>query len=67
MEQFPRLDRSAYLMVIVIGIKLIVDWGTDFDFMDPAGAAFWIFWLSLIICLGTGLIHRKPAPIKADV
>jgi len=27
LEKFPRLEVSAYLLVIVIGGKLIVDWG----------------------------------------
>ena len=27
LERFPRFETSAYLLVIVIGLKLLADWG----------------------------------------
>ena len=41
MERFPRFELSAYLLVIVIGFKLLGDWGlnSDWSFDQPKWAA----------------------------
>jgi len=31
LEKFPRFETSAYLLVIVIGVKLLADWGVNSD------------------------------------
>ena len=31
LEKFPRFELSAYLLVIVIGLKLLADWGVNSD------------------------------------
>lgn len=31
LERFPRFETSAYLLVIVIGLKLVLDWGCNSD------------------------------------
>jgi YkoY family integral membrane protein len=31
LDRFPRFEVSAYLLVIVIGLKLVIDWGTNND------------------------------------
>jgi len=31
LDRFPRFEISAYLLVIVIGLKLVVDWGVNSD------------------------------------
>src|SRR5690606_4194923 len=31
LERFPRFETSAYLLVIVIGLKLLGDWGANSD------------------------------------
>src|SRR5262245_32407164 len=38
LERFPRFEISAYLLVIVIGLKLLLDWGlnSDWSFDEPA-------------------------------
>ena len=38
LEQFPRFEMSAYLLVIVIGLKLLADWtvNSDWSFDQPA-------------------------------
>jgi YkoY family integral membrane protein len=36
LEKFPRFETAAYLLVIVIGFKLLVDWGCN----PPSGAHF---------------------------
>lgn len=37
LERFPRFEISAYLLVIVIGLKLLADWGvnSDWSFDEP--------------------------------
>lgn len=66
LEKFPRFEVSAYLLVIVIGIKLLVDWGFNseahphtIDFHSYKTPEFWIFWLSMLACLGYGFLPKK--------
>jgi YkoY family integral membrane protein len=37
LDKFPRFEVSAYLLVIVIGLKLLADWGvnSDWSFQEP--------------------------------
>lgn len=70
LERFPRFETSAYLLVIVIGFKLLIDWGLNtaehphrVDFHDPGSAAFWVFWLLMTICIALGFLpQRKRSP-----
>ncbi len=66
LERFPRLHRSAYLLILLIGLKLVVDWaGNDpshphrIDFQNPARIETWIFWGCAFLCLVLGLLNRK--------
>jgi YkoY family integral membrane protein len=64
LESFPRFELSAYLLVLVIGLKLIADWWFNayterLDFHDPSSVAFWVFWVLMLICFGVGFL---PAP-----
>ncbi|MCM2278557.1 MAG: TerC family protein [Oligoflexia bacterium] len=46
LERFPRFETSAYLLILVIGTKLIVE-GFRFpgiDFHSASQPAFWVFW-----------------------
>lgn len=66
LERFPRFETSAYLLVIVIGLKLLVEWGLNSEtephyvnfhsFREPE---FWIFWISMATCLGFGFLPKK--------
>jgi hypothetical protein len=54
------------MMVMVIGIKLIIDWTVNtpadpnrVDFQDPRGAAMWVFWAAMVVSLGTGVWRGK--------
>jgi predicted tellurium resistance membrane protein TerC len=61
LEKFPRFEPTAYLLVFIIGIKLIVD-GFKFpgvDFHHSSSPAFWIFWVSMGLSLCFGFTHRK--------
>jgi len=68
LEKFPRFEVSAYLLVIVIGLKLLVDWGFNseahphaIDFHSFRTPEFWIFWISMLACLGYGFLPKKTA------
>jgi YkoY family integral membrane protein len=66
LEQFPGLRSSAYLLVLVIGLKLLLDWGFNtptqphhIDFQDPRAPAMWIFWGAMVVCLTLGLRRSR--------
>jgi len=40
LERFPRFEVSAYLLVIVIGLKLLADWGLNGDWSAERNAWF---------------------------
>ncbi|MGD0540105.1 MAG: hypothetical protein ABSB33_01170 [Tepidisphaeraceae bacterium] len=68
LERFPRLHRSAYLLILLIGLKLIADWAVNdashphrIDFQNPARIEMWIFWSGALICLAVGLARPKSA------
>jgi len=66
-ERFPRLEISAYLLVAVIGLKLVLDWYFNasvkqLDFESPSSPAFWIFWGLMAVCVTIGLIPRRAKP-----
>lgn len=89
LDKFPRFETAAYLLVTVIGFKLLVDWwGNDPDYFPQAWKngylaqlrswgieigkeahvidfhhanrpEFWIFWSSMLVCLGVGFLPKK--------
>lgn len=77
LDRFPRFETAAYLLVCVIGLKLVIDWaGNKFlatpenphpvDFHDLSSPAFWVFWVLMIVCFAVGFIpRRKPEPAVA--
>jgi YkoY family integral membrane protein len=74
LKRFPRFELSAYLLVLLIGTKLTLDWALNkdskrptLDFHHPGSATFWIFWGLLLICLLVGFIggRRRAAPTTA--
>jgi YkoY family integral membrane protein len=80
LERFPRFETSAYLLVIVIGVKLLVDWWFNtpqtphrVSFHDPHSPAFWIFWVVMLLSFCVGFIpgrkaahHPTPPPAAED-
>jgi len=65
-ERFPRLHRSAYLLVSLIGLKLLIDWGFNseahphrIDFQDPGRPELWVFWSCVLIALIVGFSRRR--------
>jgi YkoY family integral membrane protein len=73
LEKFPRFETSAYLLVIVIGAKLNLDYLMNrpskeprLDFHDVSNPAFWIFWAAMIACFLIGFIPHKSAPVPSS-
>ncbi|MFO0904126.1 MAG: hypothetical protein U0939_14075 [Pirellulales bacterium] len=67
LEKFPRFEISAYLLVAVIGLKLLLDWLSDayepvhfwINFHDYKHPSFWAFWTLMIGALGYGFLPVK--------
>jgi YkoY family integral membrane protein len=66
LEKFPHLNRSAYLLVLLIGLKLIADWAVNspahpraLNFEDMARPEFWIFWILMAVCLLMGFVPSR--------
>jgi YkoY family integral membrane protein len=72
LERFPRFETSAYLLVILIGFKLMADWWFNpdpqhphpsFNFHSYHSPGFWVFWvlMAAFFCVGF-LPAREPKP-----
>jgi len=64
LEAFPRFEEAAYILVSVIGIKLLLDWVAyqfhlPIDFHHPSSPAFWIFWIAMILGFCFGFLPEK--------
>ena len=66
LERFPRFETSAYLLVLTIGLKLLVDWAVNTaqhpdraNFHNSSSPLFWTFWASMVICIGIGFIPKR--------
>ncbi len=67
LEKFPRFETAAYLLVMVIGAKLLLDWWFNadphrhrLDFHSTSSVTFWIFWSVMAICFAIGFLPQKP-------
>jgi YkoY family integral membrane protein len=58
LKRFPRLETAAYLIVLVVAIKLLIEWqfGSRWNFQDWTTAPFWIFWAAMLGCLAITLV-----------
>jgi YkoY family integral membrane protein len=60
-ERFPQLEKTAYLLVTVIGTKVIIE-GLQIpgiDFHSMASPSFWVFWSLMASCIGYGFIPSR--------
>jgi YkoY family integral membrane protein len=71
LQRFPRFELSAYLLIIVIGLKLLADWGFNsvahphaIDFHSYREPEFWIFWLSMLAAFGIGFLPAKESRVQ---
>jgi YkoY family integral membrane protein len=68
LERFPRFEVAAYLLVLLIGIKLILDFLFNgehvhrLNFHDWHSPAFWVFWGLMLACFCVGFVRRRTAP-----
>jgi YkoY family integral membrane protein len=71
LERFPGFEVSAYLLVQIIGLKLLAEWHWNtaeqphrLDFQDLGSTAFWIFWGLMALCVAAGFLpSRRKAPL----
>ena len=60
LKRFPGFETSAYLLVLVIGVKLLADWwNPELDFQSPTSPAFWGFWAVMGLCLAVGFLPKS--------
>jgi YkoY family integral membrane protein len=57
LRRFPRLDACAYLIVLLVAIKLGLEW-MGWDFQDAHRAPFRAFWCAMAAILAGGLAWR---------
>lgn len=72
LERFPRFETSAYLLVTVIGLKLLADWWFNttehphlLNFHDVSSPAFWVFWTLMVLCFLFGFLPKKEITERA--
>jgi YkoY family integral membrane protein len=80
LDRFPRFAEAAYLLVALIGTKLVLDWGfnkpptptpegwhapLDFHFHTAGSPASWAFWGLMLVFFCVGFIPKKPAVAAA--
>jgi YkoY family integral membrane protein len=62
-DRFPRLEKSAYLLVFMIGTKVIIEAirlpGVDFH--SPKMLSFWIFWVLMLAGISYGFMGKPKA------
>jgi YkoY family integral membrane protein len=73
LERFPRFETAAYLLVAVIGSKLTLDWAFNtkgnehrLDFHSYHSPAFWVFWITMLLCFCVGFIPKKADSTAID-
>ncbi len=66
LDRFPRFETSAYLLVLLIGAKLICEWAFNSpghphraNFTSPSSPILWIFWLLMAGFFCVGFLPRK--------
>lgn len=60
-EKFPQLEKTAYLLVVVIGAKVIIEGLSlpGIDFHSPSSPSFWVFWGLMAACISYGFLPKK--------
>lgn len=65
LERFPRFEPTAYLLVLLVGLKLLLEGAQaelglrGIDFHDPASPAFWAFWGAMFAAFGSGFLPPR--------
>jgi predicted tellurium resistance membrane protein TerC len=60
-EKFPRLEKTAYILVFIIGLKVIIEALRipGINFHSPSAVSFWVFWLLMASGVGYGFLPNK--------
>jgi YkoY family integral membrane protein len=62
-EVFPKLERSAYLLVLIVGLKMVMEGakiqGANFE--SSAHLSFWVFWGGMALALLSGFTEKVQA------
>jgi YkoY family integral membrane protein len=65
LDRFRRLNTCAYLLVLLIAVKLVLDWHFNIpghpgrlDFSSPKSPAMWIFWGAALSVLVFGFFRQ---------
>jgi YkoY family integral membrane protein len=68
MRRTPGLKTGAYLIVLVVAGKLLIEWkwGDQVDFANMRQAPFWAFWMALAGCLAIGITTGSTKPADQD-
>jgi YkoY family integral membrane protein len=77
LEKFPRFETAAYVLVAIIGAKLLIDWGFNtpenphrINFHDLSHAETWIFWGAMVLGFVSGFLPSKqksPVGLEKEV
>jgi YkoY family integral membrane protein len=68
LDRFPRFQEAAYLLVVLIGMKLMADWYFNpdprtphpmVDFHSPRSPGFWVFWGLMLVFFSVGFIPKR--------
>jgi YkoY family integral membrane protein len=68
LDRFPRFEEAAYLLVLLIGLKLIADWYFNpdpqrphpmVDFHSTHSPGFWVFWGLMVACFAVGFLPKR--------
>lgn len=64
LRQFPGLENTAYLLIFVVGTKLVLEGFhvPQLAFETPGSPAFLIFWILMLACILFGLLVKKDPP-----
>lgn len=72
LEKFPKFEPTAYILVALVGLKLLVEgFAHEFgfhdavNFHDPKSVAFWSFWISMTLTFLYGFTPARGAKKKA--
>lgn len=74
LERFPRFEQAAYILVTVIGSKLLLDWWFNtpdhphqLDFHSVSHPAFWGFWGLMVAGFAVGFLPKRRAAATLPV
>jgi YkoY family integral membrane protein len=63
LKRFPGFELTAYLLVGLVGLKLLADWQFNatehqLDFESPSAPAFIVFWSLMLLCVLIGFVPK---------